>query len=77
MPLTRQTANWSGFLDRLQHRFPHVDAGALADPVRDPAELTRHLAQQHDLTLLEASEELHDFLGLADLARQACDLRAG
>ncbi|WGW02895.1 hypothetical protein [Tropicibacter oceani] len=77
MPLTRHTTNWSGFLDRLRHRFPHVDPDLLADPVQDPAELTRHLAQQHDLTLLEASEELRDFLGLEDLARQACELRAG
>ncbi|MFZ7094141.1 hypothetical protein [Primorskyibacter sp. 2E233] len=77
MPLKHLSTNWANFLDRLQHRFPHVDPARLADPVSDPQTLSLHLAEQHDLTPMEASEELRDFLGLEDLARQAMELRAG
>ncbi|MCT4556114.1 MAG: hypothetical protein N4A53_15640 [Pelagimonas sp.] len=71
------SANWSALRGRLEQRFPHMDKSRLDQPPRDSAALTRHLAEVHDLTLGEAREELEHFFSIADLARQAPDLRAG
>lgn len=55
------------FLTRLRNRFPHVDESAVPHMVEDHGRLTQHLAERHDLTPLEAREELMDFLGLEQL----------
>ncbi|MGK7663705.1 MULTISPECIES: hypothetical protein [unclassified Marinovum] len=39
--------------------------------------LAAHLAHQHDLTELEAEEELRDWAYVQSLARQASELEAG
>ncbi|MFW2544523.1 hypothetical protein ACN2XU_17950 [Primorskyibacter sp. 2E107] len=55
-------------LARLRSRFPHLDESAVADFAPDQTRLSRHLAERHDLTMLEAHEELQDFLGLERLS---------
>ncbi|WP_425100499.1 hypothetical protein [Tropicibacter sp. S64] len=65
------------FLARLQRRFPLVDESKLARLVEDHGGLSRHLAERHDLTVLEAREELQDFLGLERLSAQVRDASCG
>ena len=77
MPWHHLSANWAALSGRLLQRFPHIDQARLSEAPRDSSALTRHLAESHDLTLGEAREELEHFLSIADLARQAPDLRAG
>ena len=77
MTWAEMTSNWGSIITRLQNRFPHIDHAALQTPPQDTRHLTRHLAERHDLTLLEADEELRDWMFVEGLARQAFDLRAG
>ncbi|MEC3862111.1 hypothetical protein VK792_12525 [Mesobacterium sp. TK19101] len=70
-------ANWSQVVRRLHKRFPQIDSDVLDEPPLLPQHLTQHLAERHDLTLLEADEELRDWMFVEDLARQAQDMRAG
>ena len=70
------TENWGNTLHRLQQRFPHIDRSALNAPPPDTSHLARHLAESHDLTVLEAAEELRDWMFVEGLARQAFDIRA-
>ena len=79
MTLNDLTSDVSSYIDRLKTRFPHVDEGALRQ-VRNPQEVITHVADQHDLTPLEAHQEIDDWLFVEHLARQARragDLRAG
>ncbi|WP_136443489.1 hypothetical protein [Pacificoceanicola onchidii] len=58
------------FLSRFRTRFPHVDETVVPDLVENQQQLSQHLAERHDLTLLEAKEELLDFLWLERLTAQ-------
>ena len=51
-------ADWPTTVQRLKHRFPFLDETALARAPAEPSALSRHLADQHHLTLQEAEEEL-------------------
>ncbi len=70
------SANWPLFRTRLKNHFPHVDFDKLADPPRDRRALVQHLADTHNLSLVEAHEALEQFLDLEDLARRVMDMRA-
>ncbi len=70
------STNWTDSLKRLKSRFPRIDERKLGQkPVR-PDVLAAHLAHQHDLTELEAVEELRDWAFVQSLARQAGELEA-
>lgn len=74
MNWTDITANWSDSLTRLKSRFPLIDTHAMGDaPVHEDI-VTAHLARQHDLTPMEAEEELRDWAFIQSLARQAGEL---
>lgn len=77
MNWTDITANWSDSLNQLKSRFPLIDKSAIGAPPKSPDILAAHLARQHDLTPLEAEEELRDWAFIQGLARQAGELQAG
>ena len=62
--------NWPVALERLETRFPLLDCDAMAFPPHSIASLAHRLAAKHDLTPLEAREELADWLFIKALARQ-------
>ncbi len=62
--------NWPVAQARLETRFPLLDCDALPFPPDSITSLARRLAAKHDLTPLEAREELADWLFIATLARQ-------
>ena len=70
------SANWTALQDSFRQRFPNLDMSLFRSPPRDRAALTRELAAAHELTLLEAHQELEEFMTAEDLARQAMDVRA-
>jgi hypothetical protein len=76
MTLTDLTTNMARYLDRLKTRFPHIEEDAL-QAAEDLGGVVAHVAARHDLTPLEAHEEIADWLFVESLARQACELRAG
>ena len=73
MTWTDITENWTTALTHLEARFPLLSREALAQPPKDLTGLTRHLAATHDLTDLEASEELADWLFVQALSGPARD----
>ncbi|WP_292291075.1 hypothetical protein [Marivita sp.] len=74
MTWTDITENWHTALARLEERFPLLNRDALADPPASLSGLSHHLADTHDLTALEATEELADWLFVESLARQASEM---
>ena len=56
------TRNWGLTVERLALRFPHIDDAALRAARTDRDALARHIAERHDLTLLEAERELDDWV---------------
>jgi hypothetical protein len=70
------TRDWSGAVSRLIERFPKADPDALKDVPTKTEDLARHLAERHDMSLIEADEELKDWMFVEGLARQAFDIRA-
>ncbi len=66
--------NWHAALIRLQARFPLLNGETLPRPSDDMEDITRHLADIHDLTPREASEELADLIFVESLARQASEM---
>ena len=68
-------ANWKSTVARLESRFPRINRVALTTPPDTMSGLTRHLADTHDLTALEAREELADWLFVESLERQVSDQR--
>lgn len=77
MDWTELTENWNGALARLEARFPLLNRDSLPHPPESLSGLTRHLADTHDLTALEAREELTDWLFVESLARQASEFGLG
>lgn len=73
MTWTDITENWTTALAHLEARFPLLSREALEQPPQDLTGLTQHIAVTHDLTDLEASEELADWLFFQSLARQVQD----
>ncbi|MGX9354362.1 hypothetical protein ACS3SW_04140 [Roseobacteraceae bacterium S113] len=69
------TTGVTSYATRLRARFPHVDDETLAT-INDPVAFVQKVAQTHDLTPLEAREEIDDLLFVESLARQASDIRA-
>lgn len=76
MNWTDITANWTDNLSRLKSRFPLIDTREMSEPPSQHDIVTAHLARQHDLTPLEAEEELKDWAYIQSLARQAGELEA-
>jgi hypothetical protein len=74
MTWTDITENWTTALARLEARFPLLNRDALNQPPEDLHGLSQHLAATHDLTPLEATEELADWLFVETLARQASEM---
>ena len=74
MTWTDITANWHTTVQRLEARFPRLNRDALSQPPECISSLTRHLADTHDLTALEAREELADWLFVESLARRASEM---
>lgn len=62
--------NWRVAQERLETRFPLLDCDALPFPPHSITSLAHCLAATHDLTPLEAREELADWLFIKTLARQ-------
>ncbi|WP_417721328.1 hypothetical protein [Salipiger sp.] len=68
-------ANWQDAQQRLQDRFPFLDAETLRrQPSRE--EVIAHIAARHDLTPFEAAQELDDWL-FSERLSQAVDRLAG
>ncbi|MCJ7871968.1 hypothetical protein [Phaeobacter sp. J2-8] len=76
MNWTDMTRDWGRALRHLKRRFPHIDETALSSPPIPPEAMAEHLARQHDLTDLEAEEELKDWIYIQSLARQATEMDA-
>ncbi|MGJ8605232.1 MAG: hypothetical protein ACSHXH_13995 [Marivita sp.] len=74
MNWTDITKNWHAALARLEARFPLLNKDTLAHPPESLTNLSEHLAITHDLTALEATEELADWLLIESLARQASEM---
>lgn len=74
MILTDLTTDWKFTLRGLKDRFPHLDEKEIARCPPATQAIAEHLAQRHDLTPLEAEEELKDWLFVQSLARQAVDV---
>ena len=70
------TRNWSTHMRALMQRFPHAEAGAWQMAQHEPAEMTRVLAQSHDLTENEAREEMENWMFVQSLARDTTDVRS-
>ena len=75
MNWTELTNNLSRYVDSLKTRFPNLDAEELKT-VADRHHLIAHVADQHDMSPLEAHQEIDDWLFVESLARQAPDIRA-
>ena len=58
MPWTIVTQDWAAFVDRLCAWFPYFDAEAVRRFRGDRDKLVTYLADSHDLTEAEASEQL-------------------
>ncbi len=58
MPWTIVTQDWAAFVDRLCAWFPYFDRAALRRFRGDRQKLVTYLADSHDLTEAEASEQL-------------------
>jgi len=70
------TQNRSEWFVRLKHRFPNIDDGAMPFAKVNRERFEAYIADRHDITLSEAREELHDFLFVEQLAREAFDYRS-
>jgi len=77
MNWTDITREWPRSFRGLKDRFPHSDETEISQMPRQTAAIAEHLARHHDLTPLEAEEELKDWLFVQSLARQASELEAG
>ena len=75
MNWTELTNNLSRYVESLKTRFPNLDSDAL-QTVSDRNHLIAHVADQHDMSHLEAHQEIDDWLFVESLARQAPDIRA-
>lgn len=67
--------NWNSNMRALMRRFPHADASALSRAKDAPVEMSRVVAQSHDLTEFEAREEMENWLFVQGLARDTADVR--
>lgn len=76
MNWTDLTSNIAKHLNRLKARFPNIDETEMYE-FTDKTLIVDHVAARHDLTPVEAREEIDDWLFVESLARQASELRAG
>lgn len=76
MNWTDITREWPRSLRGLRDRFPYFDEKEMSRMPRETTVMAEHLARQHDLTPLEAEEELKDWLYIQSLARQASEIEA-
>lgn len=76
MTWTDMTTDWRRALRGLKTRFPRINEKEIARGPQQTSAIAAHLAKQHDLTPLEAEEELKDWLYVQSLARQAGELDA-
>jgi len=72
MTWTDLTTHLTSHISRFKARFPHVDENELRH-ARDPEKLIDHVARRHDLTRLEALQEIDDWMFIEGLARQAAE----
>ncbi len=71
-------SDWSRAIASLGQRFPQLDHGTVPVAPESSDDFAEFLAHTHDLTPLEAREELQDWMTIQGLARDAgADLRAG
>lgn len=70
------TENWGLWFARMKRRFPNLDDSAMPFLKADRQRFESYLADRHDLTMVEAREELDDFLMVENLAREAFDYRS-
>lgn len=76
MNLHTLSLNWNQHLRAFLRRFPHVDPKGLGAVKNRPDELSKLIAQSHELTQSEAKDELANFILIQSLARTAADYRA-
>ncbi|MEP5152532.1 hypothetical protein [Planktotalea sp.] len=69
------TTDWHNYSQTLARRFSYAKAEDLLELKAKPAEITKVLAETHDLTVREATEELQDLMFIASLARDTADFR--
>lgn len=62
-------ADWTAICERMGQRFPRVRMAGLHAPPENRDALVALLTDLHDLTPLEAAEELADFLHTEALLR--------
>lgn len=63
-------SDWCMWSERIHHRFPHLDSEQMNLLYRDRKSFEAHLAATHNLSLIEAREEIDDFLYVETLARE-------
>lgn len=61
MPWTLVTQDWAAFVEELCDWFPYFEPAAVRRFRGDRAKLVIYLAETHDLTETEASEQLADW----------------
>jgi hypothetical protein len=71
-------SDWTQAVTTLVKRFPKLDQGTLPTAPTNSDDFVDYLTHTHDLTPLEAREELRDWMTIQGLARDAgADVRAG
>ena len=75
-PLTWDTIsdNWQQALEHLKTRFPLLDPSSVTTPPESQSALEHYVAKAHDLTPIEASEEVGDWIFVVSLARIASEI---
>lgn len=69
-------ANWSDHLAGLTARFPRAKPDYLSLHKERIEDVASYLADAHELTLMEAHEEIEHYVLVQTLAREAPDIRA-
>ena len=76
MSWSELTQNWAMWFARLKTRFPNLEDDSMPFLKTDRERFEAYVAEKHDLTLVEAREEVNDFLFVEQLAREAFDYRS-
>lgn len=71
MTWTDMIQDWATWSRRLQSRFPNLDDAAMPFSKLDRDRFEAYLAEVQNLSLIEAHEEIEDFLYLETLSQDA------
>lgn len=71
------TDDWGTWSRRISDRFPLLDPAAMDRKRHNRAAFEAYLADRHNLSLIEAREEIEDLLYVETLAREVTTGAAG